>query len=399
MSKKVILKPGKEIPIYRKHPWIFSGAIDKMDKGVRDGDRVEVKDHKGEFLAIGHYQGGSSIAIRIISFDPISDIKSFWKSKIENAYQYRKSIGIIADETTNCYRLIHAEGDGLPGLIIDIYNETAVVQCHSIGMHRASENISSAIRESYGNQIKSIYSKSQSTLPSEYAQSMENGYLFGDASSCPAVVKENDVLFEINWETGQKTGFFLDQRDNRHHMAQFVKGQKVLNAFSYSGGFSMYALIEGATEVHSVDVSSTATDLADRNVDINKDLIDSKSTHKSITADVMHYLKNTEEEYDVMIVDPPAFAKSIKKRHNAVQAYKRLNVLAMKKLKSGGILSTYSCSQVVGKQLFYDTIKAAAIEAGKSVRVLRHLSQPADHPVSLFHDQSSYLKGLVLYVE
>jgi len=397
MSKKVILKPGKEVPVYRKHPWIFSGAIDKMDKGVRDGDRVDIKDHNGEYLATGHYQGGSSIAIRIISFDPISDIATFWKSKIQNAFQYRKTIGIIDDPTTDCYRLIHAEGDGLPGLILDIYGSVAVIQCHSIGMHRAIDHISVALQAIYGDELKAIYSKSQATLPAPYRDDKENDYLLGDTKHCPTIVKENDVQFEINWETGQKTGFFLDQRDNRQHMTRYAKGQKVLNAFSYSGGFSVYALQAGATEVHSVDVSKTATDLGDRNVEINK--IKKGCIHKSVTEDVMYYLKNTEEIYDVMIVDPPAFAKSIKKRHNAVQAYKRLNVLAMKRLKSGGILSTYSCSQVVGKQLFYDTIKAAAIEAGKSVRVLRHLSQPADHPVSLFHDQSSYLKGLVLYVE
>jgi len=397
MSKKISLKEGRAQAIERKHPWIFSGAIEKMDKGVRNGDRVEIRSHEGNYLATGHYQSGSSIAIRIISFDPITQITNFWTDKLTNAYVYRKTIGLIDNLTTNCYRLIHAEGDGLPGLIIDVYNKVAVIQCHSIGMHRDISHITLALQNIYGDKLEAIYSKSKSTLPKEYADTLEDDYHIGSGDSCPTIVLENNVQFEINWETGQKTGFFLDQRDNRDYMTQFVKGKKVLNAFSYSGGFSVYALKSGAKEVHSVDVSKTATDLGDRNVEINGKGI--SGIHKSITEDVMYYLKNTEDLYDVMIVDPPAFAKSNKKRHNAVQAYKRLNILAMKKIRSGGILSTYSCSQVVDKQLFYDTIKAAAIEANKSVRVLRHLSQPADHPVSLFHDQSSYLKGLVLYIE
>ncbi len=397
MSKKVVLKKGREEVIKRKHPWIFSGAIDKMDKGVRDGDRVDVRDDQGGFLAVGHFQGESSIAIRIISFEPIADIAAFWKDKIQNAYQYRATIGLIDHPETNCYRLLHADGDSLPGLIIDIYNSAAVIQCHSIGMHRDLSHIVQAIQSVYGNQVEAIYSKSAATLPKEYGTTVEDKYLLGDTSACPTIIKENDMLFEINWETGQKTGFFIDQRNNREHIAPYVKGKKVLNAFSYSGAFSVYALKAGASEVHSVDVSKTAIALGDRNVEINN--IDSKSIHKSITEDVMYYLKHTEETYDVIIVDPPAFAKTQKKRHNAIQAYKRLNVQALNKVKSGGIIFTFSCSQVVDKQLFYDTIKAAAIEANKSIRVLRYLSQPPDHPVSLFHDQSSYLKGLALYIE
>jgi len=397
MSKKIILKKGREQAIHRKHPWIFSGAIEKMDKGVRDGDRVEVKDSQGQFLATGHYQGGGSIAVRIISFTTIDNITDFWNKKIANAYSYRQTINLIANPSTTCYRLVHAEGDGLPGLIIDVYNDNLIIQCHSIGMYRDLKHIVSAIQFSFGAAVESIYCKSSATLPKSFSSDIQDEYLFGSSTSCPTIVKENNVNFEINWETGQKTGFFIDQRNNRLHMTQFVKDKKVLNAFSYSGGFSVYALQAGAKEVHSVDVSKTATELGDRNVEINK--AHHSGIHKSITEDVMYYLKNTEETYDVMIVDPPAFAKSIKKRHNAVQAYKRLNILAMKRIKSGGILSTYSCSQVVDKQLFYDTIKAAAIEANKSVRVLTHLSQPADHPVSLFHDQSSYLKGLTLFVE
>lgn len=397
MSKKIILKTGKDLPLKRRHPWVFSGAIDTMDKGVRDGDRVDVKNAAGDYLATGHYQSGNSIAIRIISFVAITDIQSFWEGKIQNAYNYRKAIGLIDNSATECYRLIHAEGDGLPGLIIDIYKHTAVIQCHSIGMYKAIDNISKAIQSIYGNRITSIYSKSHATLPKPFSNDIIDGYIIGDQSTCPTIVKENNVNFEINWETGQKTGFFLDQRDNREHMTTYVKGKKVLNAFSYSGGFSVYALLKGAAEVHSVDVSAIATELASRNVNLNE--IGHSAKHRSITQDVLFFLKNTEESYDVMIIDPPAFAKSIKKRHNAVKAYKKLNLLAMQRINPGGIIATFSCSQVVDKQLFYDTIKAAAIEADKSVRVLRHLSQPADHPVSLFHDQSSYLKGLVLYVD
>lgn len=391
MSKKILLKKGKAISIRRRHPWIFSGAILKMDKGVRPGDQVTVRDHEGNFLAIGHYSD-SSIAIRVISFNEFTDKKQFWNNKILDAYQFRQSINLINNPSTNCYRLIHAEGDGLPGLIVDIYDKVAVVQCHTLGMLNNLNHIQDALLKVYDNALTAIYCKSVSNI--RINDDRLDTYIHGDSNNCPALVKENDVLFEINWESGQKTGFFLDQRDNRRYLSELVKDKKVLNAFSYSGGFSIYALLAGAKEIHSVDISETASTLAHRNTDINGTF----DNHKVITADVMDYLKNTEEHYDVMIVDPPAFAKSKNKRHNAVQAYKRLNLLALNKLNQGGILSTYSCSQVVDKQLFYNTIKSAAIEAGKSIRVLRHLSQPADHPVSIFHDEGSYLKGLVLHV-
>ncbi|MEL6923580.1 MAG: class I SAM-dependent rRNA methyltransferase, partial [Bacteroidota bacterium] len=371
MSKKLSIKKGKEQSIRRFHPWIFSGAIEKMDKGVRDGDRVEVRDHEGQFLAVGHYQK-TSIAVRIFSFAPIDNIAEFWQEKLQNAYAFRQILGLTDHPETDCYRLVHAEGDGLPGLIIDIYGSVAVVQCHSIGMYQTKDHLAKALQQIYGDQLTAIYSKSKATLPTGFAEIVEDDYLMNSAaeSPCPIVVKENGHQFEVNWEEGQKTGFFLDQRDNRQHMAAFAKGKKVLNAFSYSGGFSIYALAAGATEVHSVDISAKATALADRNAELNNTFT---GTHKTITQDVMQYLKETTESYDLMIVDPPAFAKSIKKRHKAVQAYKRLNALAMKKIKPGGILSTYSCSQVVDQPLFYNTITAAAIEAGRKVRVLQQL--------------------------
>jgi len=395
MSKKVILKKGKDHSLKRFHPWVFSGAIQKMDKGVRNGDLVEVKSEEGSSFGFGHYQDGG-IAIRMISFDLIDNWEEFWLAKMTSAYASRKATGIIDNDQTNCYRLIHAEGDGLPGLIIDIYDKRAVIQCHSIGMYKSLQKICDALHQVYNNQLVAIYHKSKNVLPRDYAAGVTNHYLHGDASSCPAMVLEHGRTFEVNWEEGQKTGFFLDQRDNRLKMTDFVKGKKVLNAFSYSGGFSVFALSAGAAEVHSVDISGTATALGDKNVSLNPSYT---GTHKTYTTDVMDYLKDTTEQYDVMIVDPPAFAKSMKKRHNAVQAYKRLNALALEKITAGGILSTYSCSQVVDNKLFYDTVKAAAIQAGRSVRVLHRLSQPSDHPVSLFHDESSYLKGLILYVE
>lgn len=354
---------------------------------------MQVLSSKGVFLASGHYQD-SSIAVRLISFVEEDIDADFWFRKIQAAWQYRKDVGYLDNPNTNCYRLIHAEGDGLPGLIIDIYAQTAVIQCHSIGMFRSRKEIAEALRKIYGDQLSAIYDKSSETLPSEFGRGVQNGFLEGAGDS--AIVQEHQHQFLVDWVQGQKTGFFLDQRDNRQMLSQYVSGKSVLNAFCYSGGFSVYALAAGARMVHSVDVSEKAIAWTDRNVALNKLPED---RHKSMAEDVMKYLKDTEESYEVMVVDPPAFAKSLKKRHNAVQAYKRLNAMALAKIAPGGILFTFSCSQVVDRSLFYDTIVAAAIEAGRSVRVMSSLSQPADHPVQLFHSESRYLKGLILYVE
>ncbi|MEO1258168.1 MAG: class I SAM-dependent rRNA methyltransferase [Bacteroidota bacterium] len=386
---KIFLKPKKEEALRRKHPWIFSGAIRKIEGRPTDGDRVEVYSHQGRFLALGHYHGGS-IAVRIISFENVELDQAFWNGRLNNAMQHRKGIG-LPDESTDCFRLVHGEGDGLPGLVVDIYGVTAILQCHSIGMHLEQKYIAKAIQHALPS-ISAIYDKSKSSLPERYAASIEDRYIFGNAN--PTEVTEHGHRFFVDWESGQKTGFFLDQRNNRQMLTKYVKGKKVLNAFCYSGGFSVYALRAGASEVHSIDVSKKAMEWTDRNVQSNP----SETPHTSITGNVLEYLKSS-ESYEVMVIDPPAFAKSINKRHKAVQGYKRLNAMAMQKLTPGGILFTFSCSQVIDRQLFYNTIVAAAIEAGRNVRVMHHLSQPADHPVNIFHPEGSYLKGLVLRVE
>lgn len=387
---KVILR--KDEAVGRYHPWIFSGAIQSIEGEVKDGDFVDVYNRKGEWLACGYYNDGS-IAIRIISFQKTAPDATFWLQKLKAAYDYRKVVGIIGSELTNCYRLIHAEGDGLPGLIIDIYAKTAVIQCHSVGMHRNIQDIANGLIALYGNQLDAIYDKSAETLPAYYAQTTQNAYLLGSKSETK--VLENGHTFLVDWETGQKTGFFLDQRENRKILGQYVKGKSVLNAFCYSGGFSVYALSAGASLVHSVDVSAKAIELTRQNVMVNGFTVD---RHEAYAIDVMSFLKNNTTQYEVMVVDPPAFAKNLAKRHNAVQGYKRLNEAALKAVAPGGILFTFSCSQVIDRDLFYNTIVAAALDAGRQIRVVQHLSQPADHPVNLFHPEGSYLKGLVLFV-
>ena len=401
---KIILKKGKDEAVRRFHPWIFSGAIGRMmlndkDGQIPDGDLVQVLDAKYQPLAVGYYNDGS-IAVRILTFDATEKIDAhFWEKRLQNAFDYRKRLGLMATELqTNAYRLVHAEGDGLPGLIIDIYSETAVIQCHSIGIHRQIAAISNALQMVFKTNLKAIYDKSSETLPPQYVaqNQLKNDYVFGKMET-PTTILENGNAFAVDWITGQKTGFFLDQRDNRALIMRYAKDKTVLNAFCYSGGFSIYALHAGAKFVHSVDISPKAMDLVDKNVTLN--FSEKNVSHQSTAADVLQFLKENEAIYDVIVVDPPAFAKSMSKRHNAVQAYKRLNAMALRQITEGGILFTFSCSQVVDRQLFYDTIVAAAIEAGRKVRVMHHLTQPADHPVSMFHPEGSYLKGLVLYVE
>lgn len=389
--QEIFLKNKKDGAVRRKHPWIFSGAIQPLVEPLKDGELVSVFDSKKNHLAIGHWQNGS-IAVRIISHEQVEINREFWIGKIQTAFALRQQLGLTTSKTTNCYRLVHAEGDGLSGLIVDIYDSTAVIQCHTIGMFRARKDIAGAIKKVLGDAISTIYVKSKDSLPGRFGSGTEDTFLKGDNSA--GIVKENGHVFKVNWEEGQKTGFFLDQRDNRQLLGTYSNGRSVLNAFCYSGGFSVYALQAGATRVDSVDISQKAVELANINVALNGAF---ENKHEAITADVMQYLKDC-QAYDVVIVDPPAFAKSLSKKHNAVQGYKRLNALAIKKVKPGGFLFTFSCSQVVDQPLFYNTIVAAAIESGRNLRVLSHMTQPADHPVSLFHPEGSYLKGLVLQV-
>lgn len=397
MYKKIFLKGGKEVAVQRLHPWIFSGAIAQTQGNPEDGDIVEVFDKKGTYLATGHYFDGS-IAVKIFSYKQTEINEEFWFSKLENAYKIRKSVPM---GETDCFRLIHGEGDGMPGLIIDFYSKVAVFQAHTIGMWNERESISKGLKKVFGKDLKAVYDKSKETLPEKFSKNIRNGYLwkaddFEELATHSIVATENGNKFIINWETGQKTGFFLDQRDNRALLAQYAKGKKVLNSFCYSGGFSIYALRAGATYVHSVDVSKKAIDLVNENV---KENFGELKNHEAFAEDVMSFLKRNDQVYDLMVLDPPAFAKSISKRHQAVQGYKRLNIEGIKRLAKGGILFTFSCSQVVDRQLFYDTIVAAALEVGRQVRVLHQLTQGADHPVNIFHPEGSYLKGLVLYVE
>lgn len=389
---KLYLKRKRDEAVRRFHPWVFSGAIGRLDGTPKDGEQVEVLSHEGEFLAIAHYQAGASICARIFSYEKTEADYSFWVKRLRQAFDYRQNIGLLGNPDTTCYRLVHAEGDGLPGLIIDVYEKNAVIQCHSVGMHAQIETIAEALIEAGAGQVLSVFDKSRETLPTEYAAKVSNRYVRGE--SLPQLVRENGHFFYVDWELGQKTGFFVDQRDNRQLLATYSKGRTVLNTFCYSGGFSVYALAAGAHLVHSVDASAKAVEWTRNNLEINQFDPD---IHLTVAADVQHYLK-TCQPYDLMIVDPPAFAKNLSKRHNAVQGYKRLNEAALKKVAPGGILFTFSCSQVIDRELFYNTIVAAAIEAGRQVKVMHHLSQPADHPVSLFHPEGAYLKGLVLYV-
>lgn len=388
----IILKKGKEISIQRFHPWIFSGAIQKMEGETTDGCWVEVRDYKSSVLGFGHFQNGS-IAVRMLAFGPEVPTKNFWEEKLLQAFYVRKASGLPSAET-NAFRLVHAEGDGLPGLIIDYYDSVAIVQAHSVGMHHDRMNIAAALPKALPD-IKSIYYKSQSTLPGKLRDEEQNAYLLG-MGMVPHIVLENNCKFYIDWEEGQKTGFFLDQRENRKLLGSFSKNKTVLNTFCYTGGFSVYALNAGANVVHSVDASEKAIALTRKNLDLNGY---NSNLHACYAVDTFEFLKDKKDAYDVIVLDPPAFAKHRDARHQAVRGYQRLNTEAIKMIKPGGVIFTFSCSQVVDRQLFYDTIVSSAIQAGRQIKVLHHLSQPADHPVSIFHPEGEYLKGLVLYVE
>lgn len=390
---KIILKPGKEQSIKRYHPWIFSGAIQTMNQEINEGELVTITDSKGEFLAIGHYQIGS-IAVRIISFTNTEIDQQFWNTKIKKAYELRKMLGLAENKNNNVYRLIHGEGDGLPGLIIDFYNGTAVTQMHSIGMYLCMNQITEALKNIYGNKLTAIYDKSESTIPFKSDIHPKNGYLYGSLSE--DIVLEYGNKFKISWEDGQKTGFFIDQRENRRLLSEYAEGRAVLNVFSYTGGFSVYALNGKAKFVHSVDSSQKAIDLTNENVAMN---LPGNSNHEAFAVDAFEFMNTIDNKYDLIILDPPAFAKHNNALKNALQAYKRINAKAIEKIKPGGILFTFSCSQVVSKEEFRKSVFAAAANTGRNVRILHQLTQPGDHPVNIYHPEGEYLKGLVIYVE
>lgn len=389
---KIVLKSGKEQSVKRLHPWIFSGAIKKIYGDPVEGDYVDVYDNKDAFLAMGHY-APSSIAVRILSFEPVIPDMDFFRKKIKNAIAYRKAIGLLDNSHTDVYRLIHGEGDGLPGLIIDYYNGVIVMQMHSIGFFRIRKEITEIITELLKDKIVAVYDKSEGTIPHMAGVTTVNEFLYGNSG--PAMVSENGYKFKIDWTSGQKTGFFIDQRENRKLLAEYSGGKNVLNMFGYTGGFSVYAM-KNAALVHTVDSSFSAIALANENIRLN---FGDDKRHESFQVDAFDYLNDIKDKYDLIVLDPPAFAKHHNVLSNALQGYKRLNIKAIEQIKPGGIIFTFSCSQVVSRENFRKSVFAAAANTGRSVRILHQLSQPPDHPVNIYHPESEYLKGLVIYVE
>ena len=391
--KKVFLKSGKEESLKRFHPWIFSGAIHHIEGEPEEGETVEVYTSNKEFIAVGHFQVGS-IAVRVLSFcdEPID--YDFWKRKLEIAYNVRKSIGVAGKPQNNTYRLVHGEGDNLPGLVIDVYARTAVMQAHSVGMHVCRMQIAEALAEVMHGVIDNIYYKSETTLPYKAELEAENGFIKG--GSTDNVALENGLKFHVDWLKGQKTGFFVDQRENRALLERYAKGRNVLNMFCYTGGFSFYAMRGGANLVHSVDSSAKAIDLTNDNVELN---FPGDPRHKAFAEDAFKFLDRMGDQYYLIILDPPAFAKHKDALRNALQGYRKLNAKAFEKIRPGGILFTFSCSEVVTKDNFRTAVFTAAAMSGRSVRILHQLTQPADHPVNIYHPEGEYLKGLVLYVE
>jgi len=390
---KIILKHGKEAPVLRFHPWIFSGAIHKITGEVKNGDIVEVFSNKDAYLATGHYQTGS-IAVRVFCYEQQEINFAFWKLKLQNAFQLRKQLNLTNTASTNVYRLVHGEGDDLPGLIVDYYNGSCVIQSHSAGMHIARTEIANALKDIVGEKLNTVYYKSAESFSKTKDQPSDDNWLLGNKSE--TIVKENNFNFHVNWAEGQKTGFFIDQRENRMLLSKYAEGKSVLNLFSYTGGFSVYAAKSGAAKVHSVDSSKKAIELCDKNIQLNNV---SSCIHESFCEDAIQYLKSTDDQYDLIILDPPAFAKHLDAKRNAINAYKQLNADAMRKIKKSGIIFTFSCSQVIDKYLFQSTVISAAILVGRKVKILHQLTQAADHPVSAFHPEGEYLKGLVLFVE
>ena len=395
---RIFLRRGKEESLLRRHPWIFSGAIGRVEcpsDTIAEGEIVDVHTAAGDFIARGHYQIGS-IAVRVLTFaqEPID--AAWWHARIRSACEVRRTLGLIGNAATTCYRLVHGEGDSLPGLVIDIYGTTAVVQCHSVGMYRSRMQIAEALREVYGERLAAVYDKSSQTVPYKAGLNAVDGYLMGKVAVPTQEVSENGHRFLVNWEEGQKTGFFLDQRCNRELVERYAAGRTVLNTFCYTGGFSVYAATGGAKEVCSVDASERAVQLADENMRLN---FGDSFPHTTLACDAVEYLKQIGDRYDLIILDPPAFAKDHKVLGNAMQGYKRLNARALSQIRPGGILFTFSCSQAVTKELFRTTVFSAAAIAGRNVRILHQLAQPADHPINIYHPEGEYLKGLVLYVE
>lgn len=393
MYKTITLKKGKDESLKRFHPWVFSGAIKHCEDGIDEGDTVRVIKENGDFIAIGHYQVGS-IAVRVLSFEEIEIDENFFTERLVMAFEMRKSIGVADNPANNTYRLVHGEGDNLPGLVIDCYGETAVMQAHSVGMHVCRNIIAKVLMNVMGERIKNVFYKSETTLPFKAELGQENGFIYGKSENNTAV--ENGLTFHVDWLKGQKTGFFIDQRENRSLLERYSKRKTILNMFCYTGGFSVYAMRGGARVVHSVDSSAKAIELTNANVGLN---FPEDKRHVAYCEDAFKFLDKADDVYDLIILDPPAFAKHRNALHNALKGYTRLNLKAMQRIRPGGILFTFSCSQVVTKDNFRNAVFTAAALAGREVRILHQLHQPADHPVNIYHPEGEYLKGLVLYVE
>ena len=391
--KKIYLKKGKEESLKRFHPWVFSGAIHHADPGITEGEVVQVITANNTFIAVGHFQIGS-IAVRVLSFRDVEIDDRFWHDRLLSAFQMRQRIGIADNASNNTYRLVHGEGDNLPGLVIDCYGKTAVMQAHSVGMHVARMTIAKQLMEVMDHRIEHVYYKSETTLPYKADLGQEDGFIIGGSSDNTAM--ENGLTFHVDWLKGQKTGFFVDQRENRRLLEQYAQGKKVLNMFCYTGGFSFYAMRGSAKLVHSVDSSAKAIELTNTNVELN---FPGDERHQAFCDDAFKFLDKAGSSYDLIILDPPAFAKHRGALHNALKGYTRLNMKALEKIQKGGILFTFSCSQVVTKDNFRNAVFTAAAMAGRKVRILHQLHQPADHPINIYHPEGEYLKGLVLYVE
>ncbi len=391
--KEVYLKKGKDDSLRRFHPWIFSGAIKRLYEDIEEGEIVRVFTDEGKFIAVGHYQIGT-IAVRVLSFNDDTIDSAFWSAKLESALNVRIRIGVADNPRNDTYRLVHGEGDCLPGLVIDIYGKTAVMQAHSVGMHVCRADIAQSLKEVMGDRIQNIFYKSETTLPFKADLGQENGFIYGYSDD--NIATENGLKFHVDWLRGQKTGFFVDQRENRALLEKYSKGRKVLNMFCYTGGFSFYAMRGGAELVHSVDSSAKAIELTKKNVELN---FPDDSRHEAYCEDAFRYLDESGDNYDLIILDPPAFAKHKSALRNALKGYTRLNTKAFEKIKPGGIVFTFSCSQVVNKDNFRNAVFTAAAMAKRNVRILHQLHQPADHPINIYHPEGEYLKGLVLYVE